>query len=148
MTLPPEQQLPWYLFLLVSLCDRKCIHFSAIKFHRKWLVYLSSENLPAYFYLVAQVHWLERMCAWLEVTDVKVGESVIDEAVHCSIRAVHVLIDQSWDEVRSERDDKCLGKKKTAFLLTVFVKWNEQFKPGHLSDFWRSESIRWHWLKF
>lgn len=58
------------------------------------------------------MHWLARVCAWLKVSDIEVGESVIDKAMHCSVGAVHVLIDQSRDEVRSEGDDKCLGDKE------------------------------------
>lgn len=97
-----------------------------------------SENLPAYFYLVAQVHWLKRMCAWLEVTDIKVGESVIDEAVHCSIRAVHVLIDQPWDEVRSEWDDKCLGNKK---LLICLLSLTNEMSRLNQDTFLISEEV-------
>lgn len=59
---------------------------------------------PAYFHPVAQVHWLQRVCAWLEVTDVEVRQGVIDKAVHGAVRAVHVLVDQPWDEVRGEGD--------------------------------------------
>lgn len=57
---------------------------------------------------MAQVHGLERGCTWLEVTDVEVGQGVINKAVHGAVRAVHVLIDQPRDEVRSEGDDKGL----------------------------------------
>lgn len=67
---------------------------------------LSVVFIPAYFYLVAQVHWLERVCAWLKVTDIEVRQSVIDEAVHGAVRAVHVLVDEPWDEVGGEGNDK------------------------------------------
>lgn len=65
--------------------------------------------LPAYFYFVAQVHWLERGCAGLEVADVEVRQGVVDEAVHGAVQAVHVLVHQPRDEVRGEGDDKGLG---------------------------------------
>lgn len=54
------------------------------------------------------MHGLERLCAWLEVTDVEKRQSVIDEAMHGAVRAVHVLVDQPWDEVRGEGDDEGL----------------------------------------
>lgn len=47
----------------------------------------------------------------LEVTDVEVRQSVIDKTVHGAIRAVHVLVEQPWDEVRGEGDDKGLGDR-------------------------------------
>lgn len=37
---------------------------------------------------------------------------MLDEAVHGPIGAVHVLVDQPWDEVRSESNHKCLDQKK------------------------------------
>ena len=49
--------------------------------------------LPAYLHFIPQVHWLQRGSARLEVTDVEVGQSVVDKAVHGAIRAVHVLVD-------------------------------------------------------
>lgn len=52
-----------------------------------------------------------RICAWLKVTDIEVGERVIDKAMHCSIGAVHVLVDESWDEVGGKSDDKRLRDK-------------------------------------
>ncbi len=58
------------------------------------------------------MHWLERICARLEVTDVKVRQRVIDKAMHAAVRAVHVLVDEPWDEVRSEGDDEGLRDKK------------------------------------
>lgn len=73
---------------------------------------LWSETSPAYFYFVAEVHWINRFCARLEVTDIEVRQSVIDEAVHAAVGAVLVLVDQPRDEVRGEGDDKCLRKRK------------------------------------
>lgn len=58
-----------------------------------------SDALPADVYLVAQVRRLQRVGALLEVSDVEVRQSVIDEAVHGAVQAVHVLVDQPWDEV-------------------------------------------------
>lgn len=55
--------------------------------------------------------WLTRVRAWLEVTDIKVGERVIDKAMHSSVGAVHVLVDESWDEVGGKSDDKRLRDK-------------------------------------
>lgn len=55
--------------------------------------------------------WLTWICAWLKVTDIKVGERVIDKAMHCSIGAVRVLVDESWDEVGGKSDDKRLRDK-------------------------------------
>lgn len=66
------------------------------------------KSLPAGIHWVAQVHWLQRVCARLEVSDVKVRQSVVDEAVHGAVRAVHVLVDKPRDEVRGEGDDKGL----------------------------------------
>lgn len=63
------------------------------------------------------MQWLERVCSWLEVADIEVRQSVIDEAVHGAIRAVHVLVDQPWDEVRGEGDDKGLGNRKLLICL-------------------------------
>ena len=54
------------------------------------------------------MQWLERVCAWLKVTDIEVRQSVIDKAVHGAVRAVHVLVDEPWDEVGGEGDDKGL----------------------------------------
>lgn len=67
-----------------------------------------TKTIPADVHGVAQVIGVKWICAWLKVTDVKVGERVIDKAMHCSIGAVHVLVDESWDEVRCESDDKRL----------------------------------------
>lgn len=67
---------------------------------------------PAYFYSVAQVLWLQRLRAHLEVTDVEVRQSVIDETMHGPIRAVLVLVDQTRYEVRGEGDDKSLRVRK------------------------------------
>lgn len=64
---------------------------------------------PAYFYFRSKVHRLDWIRSWLKITDIEVGETVVDEAVHGSIRAVHVLVDQPRDEVRGEGDHKCLG---------------------------------------
>lgn len=36
---------------------------------------------------------------------------MIDKAMHCSIGAVHVLVDESWDEVGGKSDDKRLRDK-------------------------------------
>lgn len=73
---------------------------------------LNTDTLPAYLYRVAQVHWLDGRCAFLKVTDVEVRQSVIDEAMHGAVGAVHVLVDEPWDEVRSEGDDKSLRDTK------------------------------------
>lgn len=79
-----------------------------IKKHSTVQCRAASVALPAYLYVVAQVPWLERLCAWLEVTDVEKRQSVIDEAMHGAVRAVRVLVDQPWDEVRCEGDDEGL----------------------------------------
>lgn len=63
------------------------------------------------------MHWLERVSAWLEVTDVEVRQSVIDEAMHGAVGAVHVLVDQPWDEVRGKGDDKGLGDRELLICL-------------------------------
>lgn len=55
------------------------------------------------------MHRLDGVCARLEVADVEVRQSVVDEAVHGAVHAVHVLVDQPRDEVRGEGDDKGLG---------------------------------------
>lgn len=55
---------------------------------------------------------LERGRARLKVTDVEVRQGVIDEAVHGAVRAVHVLVDEPWDEVRGEGDDKGLEERE------------------------------------
>lgn len=50
--------------------------------------------------------WLTRISAWLKVSDIEVGERVIDKAMHRPIGAVHVLVDESWNEVGGKGDDK------------------------------------------
>jgi len=72
---------------------------------------------PADVDAVAQVKRLHRLGARLEVTDVEVGECMVDEAMKSPIWTVHVLVDQAWDEVRSEGDHKRLrGTQERAFV--------------------------------
>lgn len=68
-------------------------------------------TVPAHVHCVAQMVWVVWLSAWLKVTDVEVGERVIDKAVHCAIGAVRVLVDESWDEVGGESDDERLRDK-------------------------------------
>lgn len=55
------------------------------------------------------MHGIDRIRPRLKVTDIEVGETVVDEAVHGPIRAVHVLVDQPRDEIRGEGNHKGLG---------------------------------------
>lgn len=76
---------------------------------------LSAESgLPAYFHFRSEVHRLERVRSWLKITDIEVGETVLDEAVHGSVSAVRVLVDQPRDEVGGESDHKRLGTEKVS----------------------------------
>lgn len=67
--------------------------------------------IPAHVHWVAQMIWVTWIRAWLKVTDIEVGERVIDKAMHSSVGAVHVLVDESWDEVGGKSDDKRLRDK-------------------------------------
>lgn len=64
---------------------------------------------PADLNRVTKVQWIHGFLAPLEVADIKVGQGMVDKSMHGAIRAVHVLVDHSRDEVWSEGDDKCLG---------------------------------------
>lgn len=44
------------------------------------------------------------------------------EAMHRSIRAVRILVDKPWNEVRSESNHKCLGTEKKCFLILIRKK--------------------------
>lgn len=55
--------------------------------------------LPANIHTVAQVSVVRGPSVVLEVGDVEVGQGVVDKAVHGAVCAVHVLVDQSGDEV-------------------------------------------------
>lgn len=59
--------------------------------------------------MIAKMQWIHGFFAFLEVAHIKVGQRVVDKAVHGAVRAVHVLVDHSRYEVWSEGDDKCLG---------------------------------------
>lgn len=48
---------------------------------------------------------------WFKVGHVKVGESVVDEAVHGPGLAEHVLVDQPRDEIRREGNHKGLKRE-------------------------------------
>lgn len=78
---------------------------------------------PAYLDFISEVHGLDRIRSWLKVTDIEVGEAVVDEAVHGSIRAVGVLVDQPRDEVGGEGDHECLGTGNGWFSRTVLHNW-------------------------
>lgn len=58
------------------------------------------------------MHGLQRLRARLEVTNVEVRQGVIDEAVHGAVGAVHVLVDEPWDEVGGEGDDEGLRDRR------------------------------------
>lgn len=65
------------------------------------------------------------ICPRLEVTDIKVGQGVVNEAMQGTSITVHVLVDETWDEVWCEGDDKSLrrvrnmaGSAKAALCLS------------------------------
>lgn len=58
---------------------------------------------------------------------------MIDEAVHCSIRAVRILVDKPWNEVRSESNHKCLGTDKM-FLNFSLKKKKKRFSRNMLEN--------------
>lgn len=96
---------------------------------RRSTVVTAESTVPAYFHFISQVLWIDWVCLRLKVANIKVGECVIDEAMHGSIRAVHILVDKPWNEVRRERNHKCLGTEKgllhfienCIFFLQLFV---------------------------
>lgn len=49
---------------------------------------------------------------WFEIGHVKVGESVVDEAVHGPSLAEHVLVHQPRDEIRREGNHKGLKRER------------------------------------
>lgn len=54
---------------------------------------------PADLNGVAKVQWIQGFFAFLEVADIKIGQRMVDKSMHGAIRAVHVLVDHSRDEV-------------------------------------------------
>lgn len=50
----------------------------------------------------------KRCSVFFKITDIEVWQCVVYEAMHGSIHTVHVLINQSWDEVWCKGDDKSL----------------------------------------
>lgn len=78
---------------------------------------------PAYLDSIAEVHGLNRIRSWLKITDIEVGETVVDEAVHGSIRTVGILVDQPRDEVGGEGDHESLGTGNGWFFRTELHDW-------------------------
>lgn len=70
--------------------------------------------------------------AWFEIGHVKVGERVVDEAVHGPRLAEHVLVHQPRDEIRREGDHKGLekGKRQTGTLSSGYL--NQKCSLGQL----------------
>lgn len=54
---------------------------------------------PADLNRVTKVQWIHGFLAPLEVADIKIGQRMVDKSMHGAIRAVHVLVDHSRDEV-------------------------------------------------
>lgn len=69
---------------------------------------------PTDFDGVAEVQWFPGFLTLLEMAYVKMGQRVVDKAMHGAVWAVHVLVDHPRDEVGSEGDDKSLsvGKRR------------------------------------
>lgn len=68
--------------------------------------------LPAEWNILCKqgVFWL---CPSLELADIEVRESVIDEAMHGSVLAVCILVHKAWDEIGRDGNDKSLRDVKT-----------------------------------
>lgn len=78
------------------------------------------------------MHWLQRFCAWIEVSDIEVWQSVVDKAMQGAVRTVHVLVDKPRDEVRGESDDKGLEDKKfnsISLYITNSKQQQQSYEP-------------------
>lgn len=69
----------------------------------------SSHFLPANGYV--PVLRVLRGCPWFKIGHIKVGQSVVDEAVHGPGLAEHVLVHESWDKIGREGNHKGLKRE-------------------------------------